>query len=151
MTSSDATYESCSICGCSLHRGRGHYARYTVKGRSHASRHHYVAERFFGRSRNNGAKQKPKMFNECPWEYEGKHGLFCYECHEVLLHNPVLLPEDIERFATLVKREELAEAYNKPENPNKIAGRIQLFHKIISRGLEQLLAEEETQNKGINS
>ena len=28
---------------------------------------------------------------------------YCYECHEELLHDPVLLPEDIRAFSELVK------------------------------------------------
>jgi hypothetical protein len=41
--------EKCAICGCELHRIAGTYARPTVEGRSHASKHHFVSERFFGR------------------------------------------------------------------------------------------------------
>jgi hypothetical protein len=29
--------------------------------------------------------------------YEGESDVFCYECHEVLLLNPLLLPEDVAR------------------------------------------------------
>jgi hypothetical protein len=43
--------ERCAICGCELHRTRDTYARPTPEGRSHASVHHFVPERFFGRSR----------------------------------------------------------------------------------------------------
>ena len=35
----------CAICGCRLHRG-GEYATPTTEGRSQATKHHYVAERF---------------------------------------------------------------------------------------------------------
>jgi len=45
------------------------------------------------------------MFTACPWGHEGESGVFCYECHEELLHNPVLLPEDVGRFAELVRLE----------------------------------------------
>jgi hypothetical protein len=41
--------ETCAICGCEIHRN-GDYAKPTVKGRSHATRYHFVAERFYGRS-----------------------------------------------------------------------------------------------------
>lgn len=44
--------EHCTICGCQLHRTPYTYAQSTVQGRSHATKHHYVAERFFGRSAN---------------------------------------------------------------------------------------------------
>jgi len=34
-----------------------------------------------------------------------KHAeVFWYECHEVLLHNPELLPEDVKRFSALVRK-----------------------------------------------
>jgi hypothetical protein len=69
--------------------------------------------------------------------------VFCYECHEVLLHNPVLLPEDVARFAELVQMRNLAEKV-KPANHSKIAGRVVLFHEVISRGLK-LLHDEETE------
>ena len=58
------------------------------------------------------------------------------------MHNPVLLPDDIARFAQLVRLRGLSEKI-KPENRLQIAGRIALFHEVISRGL-QLLLEEET-------
>ena len=39
-----------------LHRD-GDYAKPNIKGRSHATKHHYVAERFFGRSSNREASK----------------------------------------------------------------------------------------------
>ncbi len=38
-------------CDCLLHRER-HYGAPSAHGRSHPTEHHYVAERFFGRSKN---------------------------------------------------------------------------------------------------
>jgi hypothetical protein len=86
--------ETCAICGCRLHRN-GDYAQPTVLGRSHATSHHYVAERFFGRSANRRRNQREAIFESCPWGQEGEVVVFCYECHEELIHNPVILPEDI--------------------------------------------------------
>jgi|SRR5580704_3606075 len=94
--------ERCAICGCALHRS-GVYATPTVEGRSHANEHHFVAERYFGRSGNRKGTVRARMLKECPWGHEGKTGVFCYDCGEILLHNPVLLPEDMERFAALVR------------------------------------------------
>lgn len=71
--------------------------------------------------------------------------MFCYECHEELLHNPVLLPEDIKRFAELVRYRQLAEE-DKPTHRKKIAGRVELFHEIIARGLAALAKD----GKGAN-
>jgi hypothetical protein len=137
--------EMCVICGCPLHRG-GEYAKPTVKGRSHATEHHYVAERFFGRSKNRRGTLREAIFDECPWGIEGKTGIFCYECHEELLHNPVFLPEDIQCFGELVKLCKLSEQA-KTESCEKIGGRIKLLHEIIEKGLQELLAYEKNQEK----
>ncbi len=66
--------------------------------------------------------------------------MFCYECHEELIHNPVLLPEDIARFAALVRQRGLSEEM-KTESRELIAGRVALFHEVIARGLASLLQE----------
>ncbi len=134
--------EQCAICGCRLHRTRGTYARPTVEGRSHATEHHFVPERFFGRSSNRRGTTTQGVFETCPWGHEGKTEVFCYECHEELLHNPVLLPDELKLFAKLVLARGLAEA-QKPGNRFKIAGRIKLFHEVIARGLAAILDESD--------
>lgn len=131
--------ERCTICGCRLHR-EGDYARPTVRGRSHATEHHFVAERFFGRSGNRPGTTREAIFKQCPWEAEGKKGVFCYECHEDLLHNPVLLPEDVSHFAQLVRLRGLHEK-EKDDSRKKLAGRILLFHEVISAGLRALQSQ----------
>ena len=128
--------EHCAICGCELHRD-GDYAAPNVMGRSHATRHHYVAERFFGRSANRPGTQRDQIFPACPWNVEGQSVVFCYECHEELIHNPVFLPDDIEAFAALVKARGLDEQ-TKPESRDKIAGRIRLLHEVIAAGLKSI-------------
>lgn len=133
--------ETCAICGCLVHRD-GDYAKPTIEGRSHATRHHYVAERFFGRSQNRPGEQRYKIFEECPWGVEGETGVFCYECHEELLHNPVFLPKDVDAFSKLVKAKGLNEG-EKPENREKLAGRIKLFHDVLACGLEQMMSRKE--------
>jgi hypothetical protein len=55
----------------------------------------------------------------------------------VLIHNPVLLPEDIKLFQSLVRSRGLIEN-DKPADRTKIAGRIELFHEVIANGLRQL-------------
>lgn len=132
--------ETCVICGCRLHRNKNTYASPTPEGRSHASKHHHIPERFFGRSKNRRGTRRGKIFEKCPWGYERETAVFCYDCHEELLHNPVLLPEDVKKFADIVRSRGLAED-NKAESLEKIAGRIKLFHEIIQRGLEQLEKE----------
>lgn len=137
--------EHCAICGCRLHRTKDTYARPTVEGRSHATRHHYVAERFFGRSTNRKGTKTEGMFTSCPWGHEGESVVFCYECHEELVHNPVFLPEDVARFAELVKQRGLSEEI-KTERRKLIAGRVELFHEIIVRGLDALRNERRDSN-----
>lgn len=132
--------EACAICGCKVHRA-GEYAKPTVKGRSHATKHHYVAERFFGRSSNRPESRRKPTFDQCPWGLEGKTEIYCYECHEELLHNPVFLPEDILRFAELVRRNGLAED-KKTASREKLAGRIKLLHDVVESGLRRLLESE---------
>ena len=133
--------ERCAICGCLLVRKPNTYAKPTIEGRSHATKHHFVAERFFGRSSNRRGTITEGIFSACPWGHESKSEVFCYECHEELLHNPVLLPQDIAQFALLVKLRNLNEN-SKPDSRAKIAGRVQLLHETISRGIDQLLQEE---------
>jgi hypothetical protein len=132
--------EVCVICGCSLHRGSGVYANATPEGRSHASRSHYVAERFYGRSANRKGVTA-RIFETCPWNLEGKSALTCYECHELMLHNPVLLEDDVKRFAEIVRARGLSET-EKPEHFAKIAGRIRLFQEVIARGIADLHGSE---------
>ena len=131
--------EKCAICGCILHRRNGTYARPTVDGRTHATKHHFVAERFFGRSSNRRGTKTEGMFESgsCPLGHEGETAVFCYECHEELLHNPVLLPDDVASFAEIVRRRGLSES-QKEKDRSKIAGRVQLFHEIIAKGLKTL-------------
>ena len=143
MLKEDKDTERCAICGCKLVRAANTYAKPTVEGRSHATRHHFVAERFFGRSTNRRGTVKKGIFDTCPWGHENESELFCYECHEVMLHNPVLLPQDIAAFAELVRSRDLAEDA-KPSDRKRIAGRVQLLHEVISRGVAELLAEEQT-------
>lgn len=56
------------------------YAKPTKQGRSHATRHHLVAERSCSAT----------------------------SCHQ-LLHNPVLLPDDVKRFLILVRKRGLSQ------------------------------------------
>jgi hypothetical protein len=134
--------EKCTICGCSLHRRAGTYAQASAEGRGHATRHHFVAERFFGRSTNRRGTKTEGIFSTCPWDQEGKYAVFCYECHEELLHNPVLLPDDMEIFAELVESRGLSESA-KGSDRAKIAGRIALLHEVIARGLREIQSDSE--------
>lgn len=132
--------ERCSICNCILHRTAGTYARPTPEGRSHATKHHYVAERFFGRSSNRKGTKHQGIFDICPWGHEGETAVFCYECHEELLHNPVFMPNDLAIFSELVRLLKLDEEV-KSENRNKLGGRVKLLQEVISRGLKAIANE----------
>ena len=139
MAKRKPTNEKCAICSCSLHR-RGGYAEPTREGRSHASSHHFVAERFFGRSKNRPKTLRARVFEQCPWGLEGRHDVFCYDCHEELLHNPVLCPDDLHLLAELVAKRGLNET-EKPRDYAKIGGRIQLLHEVIAKGIRTLLKD----------
>lgn len=136
MTNKPDGTESCVLCGCKLSRS-GEYTTQTVTGRSHATRHNYVAERFFGRSANHKGMVLEPTFEKCPWSAEGKTAVFCYECHEMILHNPVLLPDDIARLAELVKQRGL-NVDEMTSDRTKLASRIQLLHEVIQAGLTAL-------------
>ena len=107
------------------------------KADPHPSKHHFVAERFLGRSNNRRGTQRDRVFEECPWGVEHQTEVFCYDCHEELLHNPIFLPVDIAYLADLVKERRLDED-RKTESKDKIAGRIKLLNEIIQRGLKEL-------------
>jgi len=129
--------EHCELCGCRVHR-TGTYAAPSVLGRSHATKGHYVAERFFGRSKNRRGSQRERVFVKCPWGLEGKSSIYCYDCHEVLLHNPVLLPNDIDRLREIIVARGFGER-KKERGYRKLAGRIRLLHEVIDAGLASVL------------
>lgn len=128
-----------------MHWG-GAYAVPSVEGRSHGTEHHYVAERFFGRSATRRGEQRERVFATCPWGLEGRRAAYCYECHEELLHNPVFTPNDIACFAQLVASRGLNED-DKPQTRDKLAGRITLLHEIIAEGLNALYKSPATSSE----
>lgn len=130
-------HEKCGICGCKVHR-EGAYGAPSTEGRAHATRHHYVAERFFGRSKNRPGTKRTGIFGRAPWKLSTDAAVFCYECHEELLHNPVFLPYDVDCFAKLVRARGLQER-SKPTSRRKMAGRVKLLHEVIAAGLGALL------------
>jgi hypothetical protein len=139
--------ENCETCGCELHRTADTYARGTVEGRSHATKRHFVAERFFGRSGNRRGTQTEGMFTSCPWGQEGRSEVFCYDCHEELLHNPVLLAEDFAIFAELVRMRGLSEN-EKTGDRSEIAGPCCSIPRCDFSWVETLHEEETERAKG---
>lgn len=137
MTTND---ERCALCGCRLFRRAGTYAAPTIEGRAHATKHHHVAERLFGRSANRRGDLRDPVFSTCPWDAEGQTETFCYECHEVVIHNPVFLKPDIVGLASLVRRRGLDEESKGPSRA-KLAGRVQLLHEVIEAGIASLLRQ----------
>jgi hypothetical protein len=134
--------EKCAICGCVLNRKPGAYAKDNVKGRSHASKHHYVAQRFFGHSASPKTRRQKRIFPDGDaWDQGYEPLKCCYDCHEELLHNPVLLPPDVVSFSRLVRERQLCEG-EKTESKEKLAGRIRLLHEALALGIERLLKAE---------
>jgi hypothetical protein len=78
-----------------------------------------------------------RIFEKCPWGHEGRKEVFCYDCHEELLHNPVFLPEDIGRLSRIVRARRLSES-SKTDSRDLLAKRIELLHEVISRGLKEI-------------
>lgn len=138
--------EQCAICGCRVHRIVNTYAQASIAGRSHASKHYYVAERFFGRTKNRRGILVDGIFRFCPWNREAQFGLLCYECHSELLIHPVLLPEDVARFAELVRRRGLSERV-KSESRAPIAGRVALLHEVIALGIGAALQRQQLRER----
>ena len=134
--------QRCAICGCQLCSIKNVYGKPTIEGRSHRTRHHLVAERFFGRYSNKNKNPNP-IFKDCPWNHSGSVITACYDCHEHLLHNPVFTQEDILQFAQLVKRRNLNES-TKTKEVEKIGGRIKLLNEIIKAGLAKLNVDSQT-------
>ena len=134
--------EHCAICGCRVHRIGNTYAQASIVGRSHVSKHYYVAERFFGRAKNRRGMSLEGIFPFCPWKREAQFGVLCYECHTELLFHPVLLPEDVTHFAELVKRRGLSEVV-KTESRAPIAGRVALLQEVIALGIAAALRREQ--------
>ena len=134
--------EQCAICGCRVHRIGNTYAQTSIAGRSHATKHYYVAERFFGRTKSRRGALVEGIFPFCPWKREAQFGVLCYECHSELLFHPVLLPEDVARFSDLVKRRGLNELV-KSESRAPIAGRVALLHEVIGLGVAAALHREQ--------
>jgi hypothetical protein len=125
-----------------LTREVGAYGSPSLKGRAHATEHHYVAERFFDEGT---AAECGPVFETCPWNARGRTGTFCYECHEMLLHNPVVLPANVISFARLVQLRGLDEV-EKDTCRRRLAGRVQLLNEVIRTGLEALLREQASVN-----
>lgn len=67
--------------------------------------------------------------------------MFCYECHEELLHNPVLLKDDLEIFSRLVRLRGLDEE-EKSASKERLGRRIELLHEAIALGLRVLEGEK---------
>jgi len=143
---------TCAICGAKIYWGNKtkDYGKPTSSGRSHGSLHHYVPERFFGRSANRKNDPRDGIFSDSPWKEnipDRAVGAFCFDCHEELIHNPVLLEEQIKNLRELVQVYGLSED-DKTITENlvgreKIAGRIGLFHHVIATGLKCLLDEQK--------
>ena len=111
-----------------MKRKKGQYAKDSINGRSYPTKHHLIAKRFYN-------KKRKKIFEtiDKPSVVE-----LCYDCHEELLHNPVLSANDIEKFSMLIKQKECNETI-KDDSKNKIRERIDLFAEIIAEGIKTLL------------
>ena len=67
--------------------------------------------------------------------------VFCYECHEDVIHNSVFLRNDLEALAELVRLRGLNEDF-KSDNRDKVGARIQLLHEVIEAGIQAVRNRE---------
>jgi hypothetical protein len=63
----------------------------------------------------------------------------------LLIHNPVLSPEDMEDFAKLVRERGFSEK-QKESSYRKLTGRVLLFNEVIHRGLAALSEDAQGEN-----
>ena len=68
--------------------------------------------------------------------------VFCYECHEELLHNPILYPDDLSALARLFALRGADESGGKPPGRQKLAKRILVLHEVVSEGIREALMRE---------
>lgn len=134
------------------------YARPNLEGRSHATRYHYVAERFFGRSSNRNGKIREPNFSSCPWGVEKRIALISLNpggstvspdrlCRWLLLSpdrlpsNQLVMTQELIANMLGVRREGVTEAAGKLEKLGVIRyarGRITVLDRPK---LEQLCCE----------
>ena len=129
----DDKKEKCEICGCQLTSKQDTYGQDTLAGRAHQTKHHNIAKRFYGQQNGRKPIFKKKDRTGNGWNVTR----CCFECHEELLHNPILTSKNIKTLSTLVKKTGSGER-RKPEDKKRIANRILLFHAVIDTGLEAL-------------
>ena len=129
--------ERCRLCGCRVHRG-GPYAAPTIEGRSCASEHHLCGRALPWALENLTWRPACQDFRNVSVGIRRKVAVYCYECGEKLLHNPVIIEADIERFAQLVRLRALNEDA-KPAARQKMVGRIRPLYEVIDAGLSVLI------------
>jgi len=129
----------CGLCGCVIHNNGG-YAEPTVAGRSHRTKHHYVAERFFGRSNNRRGEIREGIFSDTELDIKPKIGEYCYDCHEELLHNPIILKTEMDKLSEIFKIIGANEDV-KTESKDKLKQRIVTLKEVIRKGIDIYLSE----------
>jgi len=133
--------KTCAICGCPLHRTAGTYAKPTADGRSHATDHHCVPKRFLSDKNTKGEKRGP-VLTDRHWAEKGSQTVtLCYDCHEELLHNPILLEEDVKHLRQIMDNKGCTETHKTEGDYKCIANRVRIFHEIIKAGIEHTLKE----------
>ena len=130
---------NCGLCGCVI-QNNGGYAEPTVDGRSHRTKHHYVAERFFGRSNNRRGEIREGIFSVEELDIKPKFGEYCYDCHEELLHNPIILKSEMDKLAEIFKIIGANEDV-KTERKDKLKQRIITLKEVIRKGIDICLSE----------
>ncbi|MBK9278353.1 MAG: hypothetical protein IPM93_09280 [Candidatus Obscuribacter sp.] len=89
------------------------------------------SEAHYGHNGNKGTRKEFERLSDAAWKAMGvsqKTGskIMCYECHEVILHNPVLSETQIEKLRVLFRGK-------------SFEARVIQLNQVISAGLEKLL------------
>lgn len=135
-----STYSRCVVCnGVGARRAPSQ----TPEGRSRLTHREMVPHALFGRNRKTRWRHDDPIdpvFTEDPWDAEGESTLMCAECRDQLLGQPVLLAWDLALLSSLIRQAGLSEE-QRTSDRSKMAGRVQLFHEVIARGLLVLTEE----------
>jgi len=116
------TADHCMLCGIEFTTGV--YA--TESGQYHRSTHHLVPTRF----KKHGISQRSlaKKLNAESEDLDSVH--LCYECHEVLLLNPVFTTKMIKELSHLIKGKSLED-------------KVVTLSRVIQLGIREAIKEEQ--------
>ncbi|HEY9205431.1 MAG TPA: hypothetical protein VIO58_05870 [Candidatus Methanoperedens sp.] len=112
----------CQLCKTPLKEGNLGYAYGTSEGLTHLSRHHIFPKRLKKYFTNDEIQ---KIFHI---DNPSSSMVFCYECHEEILHNIILNDSMVAMLSTLLDRKDKKT-------------KIKIIHEILKKGIEEYSKE----------